>query len=125
MERIADRLMAAMKAANVTYVELAERTGISKSALQRYATGETEKIPLDRLEAMATALDVSAAHLLGWDEKNPPAQVDERIWKNICSNGTKLILATWIAELEGDDLSKVSSVLAAILEKRTPQAPQD
>lgn len=123
MERISDRLMAAMKAANATYIELAQKTGISKSALQRYATGETEKIPLDRLEAMAVALDVSAAHLLGWDEKNPPAQVDERIWKNICSDSTKLILATWIAELEGDDLAKVSSVLAAILEKRSPQAP--
>lgn len=123
MEKISDRLMAAMKAADVTYIELAQKTGISKSALQRYATGETEKIPLDRLEAMAVALDVSAAHLLGWDEKNPPAQVDERIWKNICSNSTKLILATWIAELEGDDLAKVSSVLAAILEKRSPQAP--
>lgn len=125
MEKIADRIMNAMKATDTTYIELERRTGISKSALQRYATGETEKIPLDRLELIAGALDVSAAYLMGWDEKNPPAQVDERIWKNICTDSTKLILATWIAELDGDDLAKVSSVLAAILEKKSPKSPQN
>lgn len=68
MEKIADRLMTAMKAANTTYVDLAQKTKISKSALQRYATGKTEKIPLDRLETMADALGVSAAYLMGWDD---------------------------------------------------------
>ena len=42
---------------------------ISKSALQRYATGETAKIPLDRLKLMADALGVSQAHLMGWEEE--------------------------------------------------------
>lgn len=120
MERVADRLMAAMKAAGVTYVELAEKTGISKSALQRYATGETEKIPLDRLEEMAVALNVSAAHLLGWDEKNPPAQMDERIWKSICADETKLTLTTWIASLSHEQLLQVAKVLSAILDKEIP-----
>lgn len=120
MERISDRLMTAMKAANVTYVELAERTGISKSALQRYATGETEKIPLDRLETMAVALNVSAAHLLGWDEKDPPVQVDERIWSSICADETKLTIAAWIASLSHEQLLQVAKVLSALLDKEIP-----
>lgn len=119
MEKIADRLLAAMKASNTTYVELAQRTGISKSALQRYATGETEKIPLDRIEKMADALGVSAARLLGWDE-NPPAQVDEGIWKTICADSTKLILATWVAGLDRDQKIQVAKILAAILGKEIP-----
>ena len=61
MEKISDRLMAAMKATDTTYIELAQRTGISKSALQRYATGETEKIPLDRLEALGYQPRISLA----------------------------------------------------------------
>ncbi|MBU5627749.1 helix-turn-helix domain-containing protein [Oscillibacter sp. MSJ-2] len=113
MERIADRLMAAMRAANTTYVELADRTGISKSALQRYATGETEKIPLDRLESIADALNVSAAHLLGWDENNPPAQVDEGIWKTICADSAKLRLVTWIATLDQDTFRRMEKILDA------------
>jgi len=43
-------------------------TGIPKSAIQRYATGETEKIPLDRLELLAQALGISSAYLMGWEE---------------------------------------------------------
>lgn len=125
MEKIADRIMSAMKNSNTTYIELAQRTGISKSALQRYATGETEKIPLDRLELIAQALDVSAAYLMGWDEKNPPDHVDEGIWRAICTDPTKLTIANWIADLDEDDLSKVASVLSVILDKRIPPVQQD
>lgn len=52
----------------MSYGELAALTGIPKSALQRYATGATTKLPLPRLEAIASALGVSAAYLMGWEE---------------------------------------------------------
>ena len=63
-----------MKDNSTTYIDLAKATGISKSALQRYATGETEKIPLDRLESIAEALGVSAAYLMGWEEEKESAE---------------------------------------------------
>lgn len=53
-----------------SYPELAKLTGISKSSLQRYATGETKKIPLDCIEAIARATNVSPALLMGWEESN-------------------------------------------------------
>ena len=52
-------------------------TGIPKSAIQRYATGETEKIPLDRLELLAQALGISSAYLMGWEDRN--SDIGERI----------------------------------------------
>ena len=55
-----------MQLSGLSYGELSALTGISKSALQRYATGETGKIPPDRIEAIARAAGVSAAYLLGW-----------------------------------------------------------
>lgn len=58
----------------MTYGDLAAKTGIAKSAIQRYATGETKKIPLPRLEALADALGVSAAYLMGWDEPSPASR---------------------------------------------------
>lgn len=50
-----------------SYGELSKITGIPKSAIQRYATGETEKIPMDRLKLMAQALGVTTEYLMGWE----------------------------------------------------------
>ena len=61
------RIQAALQDANISYGELSTRTGIPKSALQRYATGETEKIPTDRLIKIALALGVSPLTLADFD----------------------------------------------------------
>ena len=68
MNRISGRLLALIAKRGMSYGELAEQTGIPKSALQRYATGETVKIPLERLEALAIALGVAPGYLLGWEK---------------------------------------------------------
>mgnify|MGYP001625658429 FL=1 len=60
----------------LSYMELEKRTGIPKSVLQRYAAGETKKIPVDAVERIARALDVSPAYLLGWQE-SPDEQDDQ------------------------------------------------
>ena len=52
-----------------SYPELERMTGIPKSTLQRYFTGETEKIPLSSLEKIAKAFDVDPAYLMGWKTK--------------------------------------------------------
>lgn len=59
MSEMSKRIQAALRNANISYGELSTRTGIPKSALQRYATGETEKIPTDRLIKISVALGVS------------------------------------------------------------------
>lgn len=66
MGTVSDRILAIMTAKDVSYGELAKLTGIPKSALQRYATGQTNKIPVDRVEAIAKALNVDPALLFGW-----------------------------------------------------------
>ena len=68
MNEISMRLLDTIKERQMSYSELAEKTGIAKSAIQRYATGETKKIPLPRLELLANALHVSAAYLMGWTD---------------------------------------------------------
>lgn len=82
MSDLSNRILRLIEDKGLSYGELAEMTNIPKSALQRYATGETEKIPLPRIEILANALGVSSAYLIGWDsggeqepnnEKQPPA----------------------------------------------------
>lgn len=68
LSEISDRLLSCVLSSNLSYAELAQRTGIPKSALQRYCTGVTEKIPLDRLKKIADALETSVTFLLGWGE---------------------------------------------------------
>lgn len=78
MSDISTKLHDSIQRAGYSYGELAKLTGIPKSAIQRYATGQTPKIPLDRLQALADVLNVSAQYLMGWDEqtKKEPQQPD-------------------------------------------------
>lgn len=66
MSVISDRILELLSQKNVSYGELSKLTQIPKSALQRYATGETEKIPIERIKTIAKALNVSAGYILGW-----------------------------------------------------------
>lgn len=64
-----ERIKALIERANLSYVELEKLTGIKKSSLQRYASGVTTKIPLDVIEKLSKAFNVSQEYLMGWDEK--------------------------------------------------------
>ena len=75
-ERI-KRLRQAIEQSGLTYAELGERTGIAKSSLQRYATGETKKIPIDCIEAIAKATNTSAKNLMGWEDPQEQPQSDK------------------------------------------------
>lgn len=54
---------------NMSYQELANKTGLSKSTLQRYETGSIKNMPIDKLEIIANALDISPAYLMGWEDE--------------------------------------------------------
>ena len=60
----AQRLNAAIEKSGLSYPELEKLTGISKSSLQRYATGVTKKIPIDYLEKLAKVLNLDPAYLV-------------------------------------------------------------
>lgn len=69
MQEIIQRLKDAIEKSNLSYSQLERLTGIAKSSIQRYATGQTKKIPIDNLKSIAAACGVSAEYLLGWDEQ--------------------------------------------------------
>ncbi len=73
MTEAARRLKEMIDKQALTYAELEKRTGIPKSALQRYASGDTVKIPMDRLGKIAQALNTTPAYLMGWPDSVRPA----------------------------------------------------
>lgn len=64
-----ERIKALVDSSDLSYQELEKMTGIKKSSLQRYASGVTTKIPLDVIEKLSKAFNVSQEYLMGWDEK--------------------------------------------------------
>ena len=57
-----------MQLLNLSYGELAAATGLTKSAVHRYATGQTDKVPTEALKRLAGALGVTPAYLTGWEQ---------------------------------------------------------
>ena len=71
-----ERIKALVDRSGLSYQELEKLTGIKKSSLQRYASGVTTKIPLDVIEKLSKAFNVSQEYLMGWEEKkNSPSEL--------------------------------------------------
>jgi len=66
MRIITQRLKECINSSELSLRELQSKTGISRSALQRYKEGNTEKIPIEVIEAVANVTDYSPAYILGW-----------------------------------------------------------
>ncbi len=49
--------------------DLADKTGLNKSTLQRYETGKTSKLPVEKARLIAKALDISTELLLGFETR--------------------------------------------------------
>lgn len=63
-----EKLSYAMREKKISIRELSDMTGIPKSAIQRYTSGATDKIPIDRMMLMAEALGIEPAFVMGWND---------------------------------------------------------
>lgn len=68
IKNIMNRIQSRRLELKLSYQDLASKTNMSKSTLQRYETGSIKNMPVDKLGIIATALDVSPLWLLGFDE---------------------------------------------------------
>lgn len=66
MEKIVQRIKERRSELGLSFQDLSDRTGMSKSTLQRYETGYIKNIPLDKLKVLAKALEVSPEYIMGW-----------------------------------------------------------
>ena len=63
IERIKERRLKL----EMSYQDLSDATGISKSTLQRYETGYIKKVPINQIEILAKALHTTPSYLMAWD----------------------------------------------------------
>ena len=71
MQEIMTRMKKRREELNMSYQTLSDKVGISKSTLQRYETGYIKNMPVDKLEDIAKALNVSPSYLMGWEDNIP------------------------------------------------------
>lgn len=71
MKECGKRIEILMKEKEITILELAKQTGISKSAVQRITSGNLSIIDKFKcnIERIAEELDTSPIRLFGWDQK--------------------------------------------------------
>ena len=67
MSQISNRLLSAIHNSRMSYRDIENATGISRTTVQRYATGKIEDIPLTKLRKITDAIGVSAAEIMGWE----------------------------------------------------------
>lgn len=67
---IRNRIFQKKSELNLSYQDMSEKTGLSKSTLQRYITGDIRNLGLDKLEILAKSLDVTPSYLMGWEDEN-------------------------------------------------------
>ena len=103
--KISQNLKQAIDKSGLTLIELEKKTNISKSAIQRYASGITDKIPIDAVMAIADVTNVPAMELMGWNDANTIA---ERLSNyinqgniNVVSSATKLSVRSITSWMEG------------------------
>lgn len=66
-KQISNRIKQAMEEKGLTYRALENKTGISRSTLQRYIEKEDSKVSLDSIEKIARALHIEPLYLIGYD----------------------------------------------------------
>lgn len=71
VNEIINRIKNRRQELDLSYQDLSDLTGISKSTLQRYETGFIKKVPITQIEIIAKALNVSPGYLMGWEDKKP------------------------------------------------------
>lgn len=130
MSRCSENILTLMREQNISYGELSRRTGIPKSALQRYAVGETEKIPADRLELIAHALQTNLQDLMGGttysmygDHSRNLAYLEKdqellQLYKEIYENQTLALLFDRTRDLAPEDMEIVLTIINGIRKER-------
>ena len=68
MSTRSERIKLLIEQSGLSYQELEKTTGVKKSSLQRYASGTTQKIPLDVIEKLSKTFGVSQEYLMGWSD---------------------------------------------------------
>ena len=94
---------------NLSYQDLADKTGISKSTLQRYETGFIKNLPIDKLEILANALDTTPGYLMGWEKESTDSSLEYKTIKDPKDAMTFILKQPTLMAYGGYDIKKMTN----------------
>ena len=97
IDMITKRLKQAIADSGYSYAQLEKKTGIPKSTLQRWATGQIKRIPIDDIVTIADAIGISAKWIMGWQDE-PTAPIPDFLTES------QIKLLQLLPNLNEDDL---------------------
>ena len=100
---IGDRIRHYRELAGLTMEELAKKTGVQKSAINKYEKGIVTNIPINRVVLIADALDVEPVALTDWERPN--GSVDQSSYEQ------KKALIDRVLRMDSAQLDKLSRLL--------------
>lgn len=70
ISEIIERIKSRRQEMGLSYQDMQDLTGISKSTWQRYETGYIKNLGIDKLDLVAKALKTTPAYLMGWTKND-------------------------------------------------------
>ena len=110
MSTRSERIKLLIEQSGQSYQELEKTTGVKKSSLQRYASGVTTKIPLDVIEKLSKAFNVSQEYLMGWSENTKNVSPDSET----LTEGEKIFLSLFRRIPEEDRPDVLMKIFSAL-----------
>lgn len=118
----ADRLRQALKLANMKQIELARATGLDRSAISRYLSGDYEP-KQDAIHKMAKVLNVSEMWLWGCDVPMERTQAQKKnddlvqVIAQLRKDAEFFEVVQLLAELPAEQYASIKSIISALGKK--------
>lgn len=126
----------------MTLEELGNKVGVGKSTVRKWETGMIANMRRDKIDKIATALEVSPAYLMGWTDKPGPNysladNIDIAFWRDVdegrikvddyideyeLSNDEEKIITNY-RKLSPHDKKAVSIMIQTMADNTEPSAP--
>jgi transcriptional regulator with XRE-family HTH domain len=111
---VGEKIRACREAKHLTQSELGLACGVAKQTIFKYETGVVTNIPLDKLQLIASALDVSAAYLMGWDASQNEERKKPSEYEGL--SAAKISLIEYAKSVPDDKAELVLKVIRSIVE---------
>lgn len=110
---IGSRIKARRQELGISVDDLASKLGKNRATVYRYESDEIENMPLEVLEPLAKALNVTPAYLMGWDDTAPaPAEDDhtQELLQDLRDNPQIGVLLSASKDLNEEDIAQLTEL---------------
>ncbi|NLB91162.1 MAG: helix-turn-helix transcriptional regulator [Clostridiales bacterium] len=111
-----DKIRNRRKELDMTLEDVSKKVGVSAQTIQKYESGLISNIPSDRIEALAEALEVSPAYLMGWDVNGKPSS-PQPTYLSLNRGKTDEVLND-MGALSQDEDEEIANFIAFVKQKR-------